>query len=117
MKKILRNKKIAIPVIVIGTFLLVVFNVYFYMNRSRINTDYYNIKESNNLIVYTRYTRTYKEITTMVPYINLKSSIIGDLNQEIADMANSYLRNENNVITYETLGWCHKCLISENDFY
>lgn len=23
----------------------------------------------------------------------------------------------NNVITYETLAWCHKCLISENDFY
>ena len=25
--------------------------------------------------------------------------------------------NLNNVITYETLAWCHKCLISENDFY
>ena len=101
MKRILKNKKIAVPMIVIGTFLLVVFNVYFYMNRSNINTDYYGIKESNNFIVYTRYTRTYKEITTIVPYINLRSSIIGDLNQEIADMANNYLRNDNNVITYD----------------
>ena len=25
--------------------------------------------------------------------------------------------NLNNVITYETLAWCHKCLISENEFY
>lgn len=25
--------------------------------------------------------------------------------------------NLNYVISYETLGWCHKCLISEHDFY
>ncbi len=101
MRKVLNNKKIIIPVIVIVTFLLVLFNVYFYLNRSSKNGDYASIKEKNNLIVYTRYTKTYKEITTTVPYINLKSSIIGDLNQEIADMANGYLKNNDNVITYD----------------
>ena len=101
MPKVLNNKKIIIPLIVIGTFLLVVFNVYFYLNKSNTNSDYSDIKEKNNLIVYTRYTRTYKEITTMVPYINLKSTIIGDLNQEIAEMANGYLKNKDNVITYD----------------
>ncbi len=101
MKKIFKNKNLTVPLIVIITFLLVVFNVYFYINRSTINTDYYSIKETNNLIVYTRYTKTYKEITTTVPYINLKKDIIGNLNEDIREMANNYLKNNENVITYD----------------
>ena len=101
MKKILKNKKIAIPLIGIITFFLVTFNIYFYINRSTLNTDYYSIKENNSLIVYPRYTRTYKDITTIVPYINLKKDIIGNLNEEILTLSNSYLSNINNVITYD----------------
>ena len=80
MKKILKNKKIAIPLIGIITFFLVTFNIYFYINRSTLNTNYYSIKENNSLIVYPRYTRTYKEIVTL---------------------CNGYLKNNNNVITYD----------------
>ncbi len=101
MKNILKNKKVSIPLIVIGTFLLVSFNIYFFINNSSINSDYNDIKEKRGSIVYTRYTRTYKEVTTIVPYINLKSSIIGNLNKEIVDMANGYLQNKNNVISYD----------------
>lgn len=101
MKNILKNKKVSIPLIVIGTFLLVSFNIYFFINNSSINSDYNDIKEKRGSIVYTRYTRTYKEVTTIVPYINLKSSIIGNLNKEIVDIANGYLQNKNNVISYD----------------
>ncbi len=101
MKKYIKNKNFIIGCIVISTFLLVVFNVYFYYYNSSSNTSYRNIKENNNLIVYTRYSKTYKDILTEVPYINLKTSIIGDLNNEIATFSNYYLNNDENVINYD----------------
>lgn len=100
-KKGKNDKNLKIGLIVFGTFILVVFNVYFYMNNANVNTDYNSIKESNKKIVYTRYSKKYENIETIVPYINLKTDIIGDLNNQIAELANNYLVNDNNVITYD----------------
>ncbi len=104
MKKVIkkRNDKVILLVVIVATFLFVCFNVYHYFNTYNKNTGYNNIKEdTSKLIVYTRYTRDVSDIVTMVPYINLKTDIIGDLNNQIAEVANSYLVNEDNVLTYE----------------
>lgn len=104
MKKKNKGKKDDIKIIgiILVAFILVALNVYMYINNMTVNSSYDKLKEKkNDLIVYTRYTQTYKEISSIVPYINIKSEIIGNINEDIRLFANENLANKDNVITYE----------------
>ena len=76
---------------------LILFIIGFAIYRNY-RSDYNYLKEDRSeMIVYTNYNQNNKE----VPYINIKSSSVKSVNQNIQEFCNQYINDDNATIKYE----------------
>ncbi len=90
------DKQKLIILIILCILLIIGIIVYkIYINYSK---DFNYLKEDkNDYLVYTRYNQNQKT----VPYINIKSNDIKDLNEEIVEYCNQYVNIDSLLINYE----------------
>ena len=91
MKKKNKNKKLIFMIVIL--LVLIIFLIYYYATKDDIFKKYK--KDKSNNIVYT----IYSDKNINVPNINLKGVGVEEINKNIVDKANEFLKGKN-TITY-----------------
>lgn len=86
----------------IGLAVLTIFGIiYFYIYQNNLK-NYKNIKiDKNSPLVLTRFSNDNTNYPIAVPYINIKSDAVDNINKEILDNCQSLVNKKNSVIIYE----------------
>jgi len=83
------------------TIFIVIFLISYIFIRKQ-NENYNNIKEDkNNYLVYTKYSKNSKTYPVHVPYINIKSSVVSQINEDIDLFTSEFINAKKCVILYE----------------
>lgn len=80
---------------------LVVFMILFISQRKQ-NENYNSIKEDkNNYLVYTKYQKEGEVFSVYIPYINIDSKIVKEVNEDIDLFTSEFINSKKAMISYE----------------
>ena len=110
MKKKNKNKKLIFMIVIL--LVLIIFLIYYYATKDDIFKKYK--KDKSNNIVYT----IYSDKNINVPNINLKGVGVEEINKNIVDKANEFLKGKNTITyTFEINGKILSLAIQYVDYY
>lgn len=103
-RKTIKNKvkpKLQKTYIIIGSVIAItIILLYGYFKTN--SENYNNIKlDKNNYLVYTKYSNMNTKYTKEVPYVNLKADVFKEVNADIINFCENYIKAEKSIITYE----------------
>lgn len=96
----LSNKNKGLIIIIVSVILIIVLLSFLYLKKQKEN--YNNIKENkNNYLVYTKYSNSNSNYPKNIPYVNIKSSVIKTVNEDIDLFLENFVDETKCFISYE----------------
>lgn len=97
-RKPTKNQNIITIIVAVASIILLL--IYFRYKNSTI--DYKNLKlDEDKYLVYTKYNDTSSKYTKEIPFINMKSEVIKEVNKDIKIFSNNFIDLENSALSYE----------------